>query len=251
VDTNAAAREVRDPCPVNGERTSAVSLRDLRRDYNERPVLRGVSLELPPGRTLAVIGPNGAGKSTLLRILATLLRPSAGEVEVLGAGLPAKAWRARGRIGYLGHEPLLYRELSVRENLEFNARLHGLSDPHARIDELLERAGLARRATEVVRNLSAGMLQRAAICRALVHGPELLLLDEPRSHLDLGAVGVVDELLGPQPDRARVIVTHDVEGGLAEADLALALRADGSVAHTGAAAELSAAEARAVVEGRA
>jgi heme exporter protein A len=230
---------------------AAVSLRDLRRDYNERPVLRGVTLELSQGQTLAVIGPNGAGKSTLLRILATLLRPSGGEVEVLGARLPGKAWRARGRIGYLGHEPLLYRELSLRENLEFNARLHGVSDPGARIGELLERAGLARRATEVVRNLSAGMLQRAAICRALVHEPELLLLDEPRSHLDLGAVGVVDDLLGPSPGRARVIVTHDVEGGLAEADLALALRTDGSVAHAGPAGELTPDDARAVVEGRA
>jgi heme exporter protein A len=225
---------------------TAVHLRDLRRDYNERPVLRGVSLDVAGGQTLAVIGPNGAGKSTL-----TLLRPTAGEVEVLGASLPGKAWRARGRIGYLGHEPLLYRELSVRENLEFNARLHGVDEPGKRIGELLERAGLARRATEVVRNLSAGMLQRAAICRALVHEPELLLLDEPRSHLDLGAVGVVDELLGPDPGRARVIVTHDVEGGLAEADLALALRADGSVAHAGPAAELSPDDARAVVEGRA
>ena len=102
-----------------------------------------------------------------------------------------------------------------------------------------------------MRNLSAGMVQRAAICRALVHGPELLLLDEPRSHLDLGAVGVIDELLGPVAGRARVIVTHDVEGGLAEADLALALRADGSVAHAGPARGLAPGEARAIVEGRA
>ena len=105
-----------------------------------------------------MLGPNGAGKSTLLRILATLLRPSAGEVAVLGAELPREAWRARGRIGYLGHEPLLYRELSVRENLEFNARLHGVSPRSRRIDELLERAGLAHRGDELVRNLSAGML---------------------------------------------------------------------------------------------
>ena len=198
-----------------------------------------------------MIGPNGAGKSTLLRILATLLRPTAGEVEVLGAALPRRAWAARGRIGYLGHEPLLYRELSVRENLEFNARLHGVERPEERVDELLERAGLLRRATEPVRNLSAGMLQRAAICRVLVHDPELLLLDEPRSHLDLGAAAVVDELLGPAPGRSRVLVTHDVEGGLAEADLALALRADGSVAHAGPAARLAVTEARAIVGGKA
>ncbi len=213
-------------------------------------MLRGVSLELPRERTLCVIGPNGAGKSTLLRILATLLRPTAGEVEVLGAALPRRAWAARGRIGYLGHQPLLYRELSVRENLEFNARLHGVERPQERVDGLLERAGLYRRAAELVRNLSAGMLQRTAICRVLVHDPELLLLDEPRSHLDLGAAAVVDELLGPAPGRSRVLVTHDVEGGLAEADLALALRADGSVAHAGPTGALAASEARAIVGGK-
>ena len=230
---------------------AAVSLRSLRRDYNDRPVLRDVSLELGGGETLAVIGPNGAGKSTLLRILATLLRPSAGEVEVLGAGLPREAWKVRGRIGYLGHEPLLYRELSIRENLDFNARLQGLENPGERIATLLDAAGLARRADELVRNLSAGMLQRAAICRALLHEPSILLLDEPRSHLDLGAAAIVDELLGPAPGRARAIVTHEIESGLAEADLILALRADGSVAHAGAAADLAIENARAIVEGRA
>jgi ABC-type multidrug transport system ATPase subunit len=230
---------------------NAVAVSNLRRDYNERPVLRDVSLHVPAGQTLVVIGPNGAGKTTFLRILATLLRPTAGEVEVLGADLPKRAWRARGRVGYLGHEPLLYRELTVRENLEFNARLHRIERSAERIGELLERSALGRAADARVGDLSAGMLQRAAICRALICDPELLLLDEPRSHLDLGATVVVDELLGPADGRTRVIVTHDVEGGLAEADLALALRADGSVAHAGAAGELSPGAARSVVEGRA
>ncbi|HEX6944813.1 MAG TPA: ABC transporter ATP-binding protein [Casimicrobiaceae bacterium] len=230
---------------------AAVSLRSLRRDYNDRPVLRDVSLDLASGQTLAVIGPNGAGKSTLLRILATLLRPTAGEVEVLGAAIPRQAWKVRGRLGYLGHEPLLYRELSIRENLDFNARLQGVERPGERIASLLESAGLARRADELVRNLSAGMLQRAAICRALLHEPSVLLLDEPRSHLDLGAAAIVDELLGPAPGRARAIVTHEIESGLDEADVVLALRADGSVAHSGAAAGLTIGDARAIVEGRA
>ena len=230
----------------------AIALRSLGRDYAERSVLRGLSLELAPGETLAVIGPNGAGKSTLLRILATLLRPSAGEVEVLGAALPRQAWKVRGRIGFLGHEPLLYRELSVRENLEFNARLHGLGDVTPRIAELLDTAGLAARGNELVRNLSAGMLQRAAICRAVVHEPELLLLDEPRSHLDIGAAGVVDELLGPGGGgaRTRVIVTHELETAIASADRVVALRADGSVAHAGPASAISSEAARAIVEGR-
>ena len=242
------ATQARAGAPATGE--PAISLRNLRRDYDERPVLRGVSLELDPGAALAVIGANGAGKSTLLRILATLLRPSAGEVEVLGASLPREAWKIRGRVGYLGHEPLLYRELSVRENLELNARLHRVEDPSARIANLLERAGLAGRAGELVRNLSAGMLQRAAICRALVHAPDLLLLDEPRSHLDLGAAGVVDELLGPAAGRTRVVVTHEIDSGLGEVDAVLALRADGSVAYAGSARELPVADARAIVEGR-
>jgi ABC-type multidrug transport system ATPase subunit len=243
------ATQARSGEPATGE--PAVSLRDLRRDYDERPVLRDVSLELAPGATLAVIGANGAGKSTLLRILATLLRPSAGAAQVLGASLPREAWKVRGRLGYLGHEPLLYRELSVRENLEFNARLHRVDDSDARIAALLERAGIAHRTDELVRNLYAGMLQRAAICRALVHAPELLLLDEPRSHLDLGAVGVVDELLGPAAGRSRVVVTHEIDSGLAEAEAVLALRADGSVAYSGPACDLPLPDARAIVEGRA
>ena len=229
---------------------ASISLRDLRRDYREFPVLRGVTLELATGQTLSVLGPNGAGKSTLLRILATLLRPTAGEVQVLGAELPRQAWRARGRIGYLGHEPLLYRELTIRENLEFNARLHGIADAGGRIATLLVRAGLAHRGDEYVRNLSAGMLQRAAICRALLHEPELLLLDEPRSHLDVSAVREVEEMLGPAPGRTRVLVTHDIEHGLAEGDRVLALTADGAVAFAGEAGGLSATDARAIYGGR-
>jgi ABC-type multidrug transport system ATPase subunit len=231
--------------------TASLVLRELRRDYRDFPVLRGVSLELETGQTLSVLGPNGAGKSTLLRILATLLRPTAGEAEVLGAALPRQAWKARGRIGYLAHEPLLYRELTIRENLEFNARLHGVSDPRTRIATLLERAGLARRGDEYVRNLSAGMLQRAAVCRSLLHEPELLLLDEPRSHLDVSAVGEVEEMLAPAPGRTRVLVTHDIEHGLAEGDRVLALGANGEVAYAGEAAGLTAAEARAIYGGKA
>jgi heme ABC exporter ATP-binding subunit CcmA len=227
----------------------ALRLGNLRRDYGERPVLRGLSIELPVGATLAVIGPNGAGKTTLLRILATLLRPTAGRVSVLGAELPAQAWRARGRIGYLGHQPLLYRELTVRENLDFNARLHAIASPSERIAELLERAGLAHRGDEPVRNLSAGMLQRAAVCRTLLHEPELLLLDEPRAHLDLQARPSVDAMLAAAPGRSRVLVTHDVEHALEQADLLLALRADGTSAYAGDSSRIEAGDARAMYGG--
>src|SRR5215213_9010516 len=104
----------------------AIVLAGLRKDFGDRTALDGIGLELPAGETLVVLGPNGAGKTTLLRILATLLRPSGGEATVLGCSLPREAWKLRGQIGYLGHEALLYRDLSGRENLRFQARLHGI-----------------------------------------------------------------------------------------------------------------------------
>ena len=201
----------------------AVALRDAGRAYGERVALSGVTLELERGATLAVFGANGAGKTTLLRVLATLLRPHAGEVRVLGSALPREAWAVRGRIGLLGHDPLLYRDLSVRENLRFHARLHDVED--GRAAELLEAVGMARRADEPVRSLSRGMVQRVAICRAVLHEPELLLLDEPLANLDPGAAGAVAPLIGRGSGAARVLISHDVELGLAEADLVLGLRA--------------------------
>nr|MBA2239874.1 ABC transporter ATP-binding protein [Solirubrobacterales bacterium] len=189
---------------------------------------------------------NGAGKTTLLRILASLLRPSSGRVSVLGAELPREAWRVRGRIGLLGHEPLLYRELSVRENLDFNARLHRIEAPAQRISALIEAVGLGRRGDELVRNLSAGMRQRAAICRAVLHRPELLLLDEPGSHLDPAARRLADSLTGAASGRTRVLVTHELEDALATAELALVLQADGGVAYAGPASDIAPAAVREV-----
>jgi heme exporter protein A len=227
----------------------AVALRGLRRDYGERTALRDVTLELAAGRTLAVLGPNGAGKTTLLRIIATLLRPTDGDVSVLGCSLPRHAWRVRGRIGYLGHEPLLYRDLTSAENLSFQARLHGLPDAEERIAALLDRVRMTRRAGDLVRDLSAGLVQRLAVCGAVLHEPELLLLDEPRSHLDPEAASLVEPLIGAAPGRTRVLVTHDVQAGLEEGDRVLALRAGGRVGYEGAASGLSAGDARAIYGG--
>jgi heme exporter protein A len=182
-------------------------------------------------------------------VLATLLRPSGGAVSVLGCELPREAWRARGSLGYLGHDPLMYRDLTVEENLRFHARLHGLEgEAEQRIAELLERVGMARRAGELFRNLSAGMAQRVAVCRAVMHEPELLLADEPRSHLDPEAAALVEPLLAA-PGRSRVVVTHDAERGLADADHALALGHGGAVAYAGPAGGTSAAEIRGIYEG--
>jgi heme exporter protein A len=227
----------------------AIALRGLSRAYGDRLALRDVSVELATGETLVVLGPNGAGKTTLLRVLATLLRPNEGDVSVLGAELPREAWRVRGRIGFVGHEPLLYRELTVAENLAFHARLHRLGGAGtARASELLEQVGMGAAAGERVHELSAGMCQRVAVCRALLHEPDLLLLDEPQAHLDPGASDLVEPLIGRAASPTRVLVTHDPDAGLREADQVLALRRDGSVAYSGAAAELQPAELREVYE---
>jgi len=205
-----------------------IEARGLRRDYGDRTALGEVDLELGGGESLLVLGPNGAGKTTLLRILATLLRPTAGRVSVLGCALPGDAWRLRGRIGFLAHEPLLYRDLSGRENLRFHARLHGLGDDAAerRIGELLEATGMVGRADERTAELSAGMRQRLAICRSVLHEPELLLLDEPDSNLDSRGREQARALIGPAGERARVIVSHDPERYEGEADRTLRLGID-------------------------
>ena len=212
---------------------NAIRLRGLGRDYGDRAALGGVDLDLPAGAALAVLGPNGSGKSTLLRVLSALLRPSRGEVSVLGVDLPRDAWKLRGKIGYLGHEPLLYEDLTGRENLEFQARLYGIPDDEAalRIESDLERLGMSRRANYRVSDYSAGMKQRIAICRAVLHRPPLLLLDEPDSNLDPEGREAARTLIGHPADLGwrseapvtRVAVSHDPDRARAEADQVLEL----------------------------
>ncbi len=199
----------------------AIELDRLTRHFGERTVLQDISLTVPTGATLAVLGRNGAGKSTLLRILATLLRPHGGVARVLGEELPRGGWKVRGRIGLLGHEPLLYRDLSGRENLRYHARLHGV-EPE-RITEVLDAVGMAARADDPVRSISRGMVQRLAVARAVLHRPEVLLLDEPRSNLDPAAGTAVEPLIGRGAGLTRVLTSHDPAAALAEADLVLAL----------------------------
>jgi heme exporter protein A len=205
----------------------ALDLRGLTRYFGERIALRDLTASVPQGCTLAVLGRNGAGKSTLLRILATLLRPHAGELTVLGEPFPKRAFAVRARLGFLGHEPLLYRDLTGRENLRYHARLHRV--PAERVDELLEAVQMRHRAEDPVRLLSRGMVQRLAVCRAVLHQPELLLLDEPRANLDPGAGELVEPLIGRAASATRVLTSHDPEAALQEADLVLGLR-EGRVA---------------------
>ncbi len=215
----------------------AIELRGLTRHFGERTALRDVSLRLAPATTLAVLGRNGAGKSTLLRILATLLRPHAGEAHVLDEPLPKRAYAVRARIGLLGHDPLLYRDLTGRENLTYHARLHRTGAE--RVDELLAATGMRRRADDPVRLLSRGMVQRLAVCRAVLHRPEVLLLDEPLATLDPAASELVEPLIGRSSGCTRVITSHDPQAALAEADLVLALK-EGAAAFVGKPAELDA-----------
>jgi heme exporter protein A len=198
-----------------------LDLQGVERRYGERVALLGITVAVEAGATLGVFGANGAGKTTLLRLLAGLLRPHDGQARVLGAQMPDEGWRVRGRVGYLGHEPLLYRELTPRENLSYHARLHGVAV--ARVDERLEAVGMTRRSADPVRELSRGMVQRVAAARATLHDPDLLLLDEPRAGLDPAAAELLEPLIGRAPGRTRVLVTHDVERGLAESDVALGL----------------------------
>ena len=145
--------------------TTAIELEGLTRRYGERVALADLTLSLPAGATLVVFGPNGAGKTTLLRVLATLLRPHAGTARILGSALPDEGWQVRGRIGLLSHAPLLYRDLTGRENLEFHAQLHRVGPE--RVRELLERVRLVARAEDKVHTYSRGMVQRLAVCRAV------------------------------------------------------------------------------------
>jgi heme exporter protein A len=214
----------------------AIELRGLARHFGERIALQDLTLTVPMAATLAVLGRNGAGKSTLLRILATLLRPHAGHVELLGEPLPRRAFAVRARLGLLAHEPLLYRDLTGRENLRYHASLHSIHTD--RVEQLLDAVEMTTRADDPVRSLSRGMVQRLAVCRAVLHRPQLLLLDEPRANLDPAAGTLVEPLIGRKSGATRVLTSHDPRAALAEADLVLGLK-DGRPAFVSEPGEVS------------
>ena len=175
-----------------------------------RFVLRDVSLTLASGEVAVVIGPNGAGKTTLLKLAARVWTPSRGRIRWFG--LEPEEATGDARIGYLGHASFLYRPLSGLENLEFYARLYGLADPRARAEDALGRVGLRPFRFEPVRRYSRGMEQRAAIARTFLAEPELLLLDEPYTSLDVQGVDLLDQLVGEVTGRggAALVITHQL-----------------------------------------
>ena len=166
---------------------SLLEARGLQRSFGRVRIIRGLDLTLNPGESLAVVGPNGAGKTTLLRLLAGLLRPDEGEVRILGKLLRVGAHTVRSAVGFVSHQTLLYDDLTLRENLVFTARLYGLRRPVETAVAALEAAGLGERQHERPGRLSRGLQQRVAVARALVHGPRLILMDEPFTALDAAA----------------------------------------------------------------
>jgi ABC-type multidrug transport system ATPase subunit len=192
-----------------------IAARGLGRRFGSKRVLRDLDLEVRAGELLLVTGPNGSGKSTLLALIAGLLAPTEGEIEV---DLP------RGRLGYLAHEALVYKELTALENLDLYGRLYHVPERRETIGALLERFGLWEARHQRVGSFSRGMQQRLALCRVLLHGPELLLLDEPYSGLDASARTLVDDVLAEAAgSRTLVVASHEPEHIRPLATQALAL----------------------------
>jgi len=219
---------------VNGHRTDAdhtpsgalaVEVRGLGKRYGDLWALRDLDLAVPRGTVLGLLGHNGAGKTTFLRLCATLLSPSEGRVRVGGLDAGANGIAVRRQIAVLGHESFLYPDLSAHENLVFYARLYGLTDARAQVEEQLDRFALRGWAHRPVRTLSRGMLQRCALARVLLHDPRLLLLDEPFTGLDVAARELLGEQLRLAHARGAAVVmsTHDVGLGVALCQRALVL----------------------------
>lgn len=189
-----------------------IIVKKLVKRFGLKTVLRGVDFQVQPGEFVALLGPNGAGKTTFLRILASLSRPSLGEVNIAGFRLPNQAAQVRARIGVVSHLPLLYSDLSAEENLRFYARLYGITNYQLRITEILEMVGLETRRRDLVRTFSRGMGQRLAIGRAILHDPDVMLFDEPYTGLDQDASSVLDHILRTVAKQGRTVVmtSHDL-----------------------------------------
>ena len=228
----------------------------LVRDYGPVRAVDHVSFRLGAGEFLSVFGPNGAGKTSLLRLLAGGLRPTSGEVRVSGIPLTVGDRAARARIGILSHLSFLYGRLTACENLRFYGRLHGLGDLDSRVPDRLADVGLGRYADSPVDTLSRGTVQRLAVARALLHDPEIVLLDEPYTGLDAYAGAMLQELLSALKEGGRtvVMVTHNLGRGLELADR-VAIQVRGSFVFEAERADLDAAglerSYRRAVEGRA
>lgn len=195
--------------------TSLIEIDALVKAYDLLLVLRKLDLRVERGEFVALLGPNGSGKSTLLRLLAGLSRATSGTIKIGGWQLPGEASAVRAQIGMVSHRPLLYENLTARENLQFFGSLYNLpaADLEPRIDSLLAQVGLTKRAGGLVRTFSRGMQQRLSIARALLHNPDVLLLDEPYTGLDQDASARFDTLLQTAHAEGRTVImtTHELD----------------------------------------
>lgn len=189
-----------------------IQVTKLTKRFGLKTILRNLDFQVSRGEFVALLGPNGAGKTTFLRILASLSRPSYGTVKVAGYSLPKESAQVRAKLGVVSHMPLLYPDLTAEENLQFYARMYGITNYQNRITEVLELIGLENRRKDVVRTFSRGMSQRLAIGRAILHEPEIILFDEPYTGLDQDASEMLDDVLRTVASHGRTVVmtSHDL-----------------------------------------
>jgi heme exporter protein A len=208
----------------------AIEVRDLVKTFDGRPALKGVNLDIPAGESVVIFGPNGAGKTTLIKILSTIMNPTSGTIRINGLDAKKQPQRVRAGIGVVGHNILLYGNLTAYENLDFYRRLYGLKPE--RIAEVAEIVGMRHRLQDRVSTLSRGMQQRFSIARALLHNPSVMLLDEPETGLDQQAMAFLWSVFrGPEVSpRTLVFTTHSLELGLKAADRVLIL-SRGKIVH--------------------
>ena len=195
----------------------AIEIRQLSKSFNHRPALRGIDLEVQKGEAVVIFGPNGAGKTTLLKILATVMKPTTGDVTIDGFDLRQNPDGIRRRIGVVSHHSFLYGSLTARENLEFYARLQDTPDPTQRAEEVAAMVNMKARLDDRVGTFSRGMQQRIAIARALLHKPSVLLMDEPETGLDQHTIAMLWSLMA-EGEYTIVLTTHSLERGLELAD---------------------------------
>ena len=204
-----------------------IEAESLSKFYGSLPVLNRIDFRVERGEFVALLGANGSGKSTLLRLLSGLSKATDGAIRIGGWEMPGEAMAARARIGIVAHQPMLYENLTARENLEFYGALYGISraERERRVQASLRDFGLSKRSGNLVRTFSRGLKQRLSIARATLHQPDLLLLDEPYSGLDQGAVALVDEMLARAKAEGRTVImsTHQLTRAPAAADRALVL----------------------------
>ncbi len=212
---------------------SYLSIQGLKKSYTFKPILRGIDLELYRGERLALLGANGTGKTTLLRILAGLAKPGAGTININGMDIVRDAQQVRQFVGFVAHQPYLYDELTALENLVFYGRMYAVKEVHERAADLLNRVGLARCARERVSTLSRGQVQRLSLARALLHSPQLLLLDEPDTSLDEEGNELLAKILYEHSEHkgTTLLTTHNLEHALGWSDRIAILHA-GRVVYT-------------------